>query len=285
MVRFFILFLLAFSALTLACSRTDTSSDANANKSLSTVPITEITDAQQAMALGDQLLENNETEKAIEAYMRATEIDPNLADAWFKLGIAYGLIEKEQELAAQNDVDVTDGSAKQEKPNSEKAFRKAVEAYKKILDQNPEDHAAWFNLGRSYNKLNEDQEAAKALKEAVKLNPEDSEYQTELGAILIKLAQYREAIPPLKKALELDPDNSRAADLLEDAEAGRSRIDYVGPRSNSNASPNTNANANTNSNANTAVTSNSNTSASNKTAVPPATPKPTPKPEKTVPNI
>ena len=282
MVRGFILFLLVAAALTLACSRTNVSDEANAKNSLTTVPIAEITDARQAMALGDQLLENNETEKAIEAYMRATEIDPNLADAWFKLGIAYGLIEKEQELAAQNDVNATDASGKQEKPNSEKAFRKAVEAYKKILDQNSEDHAALFNLGRSYNKLNEDQEAAKALREAVKLNPEDSEYQTELGAILIKLAQYREAIPPLNKALELDPDNSRAADLLEDAQAGRSRVDYVNPKSNSNS--NSAANSNSNSNANSAVTANSNTSTSNKTTAPPSTPKPTPKPEKTVPN-
>ena len=282
MVRGFILIFIVAAALTLACSGTKVSDEANANKSLTTVPIAEITDAQQAMALGDQLLENNETEKAIEAYLRATEIDPNLADAWFKLGIAYGLIEKEQELAAQNDVNATDESGKQEKPNSEKAFRKAVEAYKKILEQNPQDHAALFNLGRSYNKLNEDPEAAKALKEAVKLNPEDSEYQTELGAILIKLAQYREAIPPLNKALALDPDNSRAADLLEDAQAGRSRIDYVGgPKSNSNS--NSNANTSTNSNANVAVTTNSNTSTANKPVNPPTTPKPTPKPEKTVP--
>jgi tetratricopeptide (TPR) repeat protein len=282
MYRAFIVFLLVEAALTLACSRTNVSDQANANSSLTTVPIAEITDAQQAMALGDQLLENNETDKAIEAYLRATELDPNLADAWFKLGIAYGLIEKEQELAAQNDVNATDESGKQEKPNSEKAFRKAVEAYKKILGQNPEDHAALFNLGRSYNKLNEDQDAAKALKEAVKLNPEDSEYQTELGAILIKLAQYREAIPPLNKALALDPDNSRAAELLEDAQAGRSRIDYVGsPKSNSNANANTNANSNTN--ANVSAPANSNTSSANKPANPPATPKPTPKPDKTVP--
>jgi tetratricopeptide (TPR) repeat protein len=282
MIRGFIAFLLVAAAFTLACSRTSVSDDAIANPSLSTVPIAEITDAQQAMALGDQLLENNETDKAIDAYMRATEIDPNLADAWFKLGIAYGLIEKEQALAAKNDVNASDESGKQEKPNSEKAFRKAVDAYKKILDQNDEDHAAWFNLGRSYNKLNEDPDAAKALKEAVKLNPEDSEYQTELGAILIKLAQYREAIPPLNKALELDPDNSRAADLLEDAQAGRSRIDYVStPKSNSNS--NSAANANANSNANVAVTSNSNTSTANKAAIPTSTPKATPKPEKPTP--
>lgn len=278
---FFLSLLIVSAAFLFACSRDNVSEESNANSATS-ASIAEITDARQAMALGDQLLEDNKTDQAIEAYLRATELDPDLADAWFKLGIAYGLVEKEQELAAQDDVNVTDDSGKQGKPNSEKAFRKAVEAYKKILQQNPDDRAALFNLGRSYNKLFEDVDAAKALKQAVKLNPEDSEYQTELGAILIKLAQYREAIPPLTKALELDPENSRAAELLEDAQAGRSRIDYAKTRANS--SPNSSAaNANANANTNAAITANSNTSSANKSAKPPTTPKPTPKPEKPTP--
>lgn len=273
---FFVLcFAFAVALCVGACSSDQPANDANATSASST-NIAEITDARFAMALGDQFLENNQTDKAVEAYLRATELDPNLADAWFKLGIANGLIEKEAELAAQNDVNATEDTGKQEKRESEKAFRKAVEAYKKILDQNPDDHAALFNLGRSYNKLNEDQDAAKALKQAVKLNPEDSEYQTELGAILIKLAQYHEAIPPLKKALELDPENLRAADLLEDAQAGRTRVDYAKSRSNSNS--NTSSSANANANANTAVISNSNSTIANRSAKPPVETKPTAKP-------
>jgi len=274
--RFVVLCFAVLAVLCLgACSANEPTSEANTTAASAT-NIAEITDARIAMALGDQFLENNQTDKAVEAYMRATELDPNLADAWFKLGIANGLIEKEAELAAQNDVNATEDTGKPEKRESEKAFKKAVEAYKKILDQNPDDHAALYNLGRSYNKLNEDQDAAKALKQAVKLNPEDSEYQTELGAILIKLAQYHEAIPPLKKALELDPENLRAADLLEDAQAGRTRVDYAKTRSNSNS--NTASSANGNVNANTALVSNSNTSAANRPAKPPAETKPTPKP-------
>jgi tetratricopeptide (TPR) repeat protein len=268
-----ILVVCAFSA---ACWRAANEAESNTSATAS-VNISEINDANQAMALGDQLFENNQTERAIEAYLRATDINPDLADAWFKLGIAYALVEKEQELAAQNDVNVSSDGQKQPKPNSEKAFRKAVDAYKKILDSNPDDAAALFNLGRSYNKLNEDDDAAKALKQAVKLNPEDSEYQTELGAILIKLAQYRDAIPPLKKALELDPENSRAADLLDDAEAGRTRVDYAPPKSNSNSTAAANSNANAN-----LSTSNTNTSA-NTTVRPTPPAKSTPKPEKPTP--
>ena len=78
------------------------------------------------------------------------------------------------------------------------------------------------------------------MKEAVKLHPDDTEYQTELGAILVKLAEYAEAIPPLKKATDLDPENTRAIELLEDAEAGKRRIDYAAERAKKDAQANAN---------------------------------------------
>lgn len=243
-----------FLFLQFGCSggNTDVSNASEANSPRD--PYAEITDANEALALGNKLLEDNETEKAIDAFFRATELDPNLAEAYFKLGIAYALVEKEQQLLAGGDVNIVipgdANAAKRERTNSEKAFRKAVEAYKKILAANPNDDVANYNLGRSYNKLNEDEDAAKALRQAVKLKPEDVEYQTELGAILIKLAQYREAIGPLKKAIEIDPENSRATDLLDDAEAGRNRIDYVPPKKGDSNSSNSNANVNANSSSN-----------------------------------
>jgi len=273
MQRLFTIALVLVCAFSLSCSKSGGEANSNANADQQN-QFAEITDANQALQIGSDLLENNETEKAIDALLRATELNPDLAEAWFKLGIAYGLIEKEQALDAQADVNAPGDSQKTGRPNSEKAFRKAIEAYKKILAQNPDDDVSQYNLGRAYNKLNEDENAAKALKQAVKLKPDDTDYQTELGAILIKLAQYREAIAPLKKALELDPENSRAADLLEDAEAGRNRIDYSGPKINGNS--NSNANANTSANANVSLANSNNSS---NTTKPAPTAKSTPKPE------
>ena len=61
---------------------------------------------------------------------------------------------------------------------------------------------------------------------AVKLKPEDGDYQTELGEIYINLAQYDEAVRALKKALEIDENNLIAEDLLEQAQAGKKRVDF-----------------------------------------------------------
>ena len=267
-------------ALTLACWRSGGNDSTSGSDTVASLD--QITDADQALEFGNQLLENNETDRAIDAFLRATELNPDLAYAWFQLGIAYSLIEKEQAVNAESDVNATaDNSGKTVRPNSERAFKKAIETYKKLLTQDPDNAEALFNLGRAYNKLNQDEDAAKTLRQAVRVNPDEAEYQTELGAILIKLAQYREAIPPLKRALELDPENSRAADLLEDAEAGRSRIDYVPPKKDANGNVNAVANVNANS-ANSAVNANSPvkpTPLLKATPKPVVPQKPTPKPE------
>ncbi len=261
MKRFFIIILFACTVSSCGYFRKPVSNaeQQNTNTAQTSYPV--FTDANEALAEGKRLLDENDTVAAIDALRQAVKINPDLAEAWFQLGIAYSL----QELQAAQSGTVTEeqlpaNSKERVKTNSEKAFEKAVEAYKKWLEANPKDDAAQYNLGRTYSKLMKDEEAEDAFREAVKLKPEDSDYQMELGAVLIKLAKYREAIDPLKKAVELDPTNERAQELLEDAEAGRQRLDYVPPKnSNSSNSQSSNSSSSSNSNSNSNSASNTNT--------------------------
>ncbi|MCA1625519.1 MAG: tetratricopeptide repeat protein, partial [Acidobacteria bacterium] len=198
-------------------------------------PLPTFTDANEALTEADKLFDVNKNEEAIDAYKQAVKLNPDLAEAYFKLGIAYALVESQEATTETTDetpskTSVSSKKRKKDAPlirtDSDKAFDNAVKAYKRILAKDPKDDVAQYNLGRSYNKLNQDQEAEKALREAVKLKPEDSEYQTEFGAILVKLAHYEEAVGALKKALKIDPNNSQAQELLEKAEAGRKRVDF-----------------------------------------------------------
>ena len=249
-------FVVAWAGCTRKSANTD---DANNVNTLTESPFANITDANAALAEGNRLLDENQTELAIQAYKQAVKLNPDLAEAHFQLGIAYALLEMQYAQSGNVDPDNPDARVK---TRSQKAFEKAVETYKKWLAANGNDDAAHFNLARTYYKLNKLEEAEKEFRQAVKIKPDDPDYQTELGAILIKMAQYREAIVPLKKAVDLDPANERAASLLEDAEAGRQRLDYVPPKNDANRS---NANANANSNANVSGGSNSNSNSAPKT--------------------
>jgi len=198
-------------------------------------PVPTFSDAAIALAEGNKYLDASENEKAIEAYKQAVALNPDLADAHFQLGVAYGLVEKLEEVVEDKlpgEVEETASKKKSKKPvqekktNSDVSFENAIKVYKKIVAKNPKDDAAFYNLGRAYNKLDDDKEAQKALQSAVKLQPENGEYQTEYGTILMKLAQYDEAIRALKKAVEIDEANLRAAEMLEQAEAGKKRVDF-----------------------------------------------------------
>ena len=213
----------AFIVAGVSCSGINTNS-ANSSNTIAESQLLDMTDPNTALSEGNRFLDENQTDLAIQAYQQAIKLNPDLALAHFQLGVAYALLEMQYELNGTVDPDNPDA---RNKLRSQKEFEKAVETYKKWLTANPNDDAGHYNLARTYSKLGNDEEAEKEFKEAVKLKPEETEYQTELGNILIKLAQYREAIVSLKKAVEIDPLNERAASLLDDAEAGRQRLDYA----------------------------------------------------------
>ncbi len=194
------------------------SANANAAKK---VEVPTFTDAPTALAEANKLFDANKEADSIEYFKQAVKLDPNLAEAHFKLGMAYSLVEKDEK---------NEKKASEIKKEEDKAFGDAVKAYQKILAKNPKDDVAQFNLGRSYNRLNKDKEAESAIRKAASMKPKDAEYQTELGAILIKFAKYPEAIGVLKKAQKLDLQNSRATDLLERAEDGKKREESGRPK-------------------------------------------------------
>lgn len=188
-----------------ACSRRK-SADPNANASAAGTNLSE-GDRSRAMVYvdrGRELYRDDQDEKALEAFQQAIQIDPDLAEAHFRLGLTFDALGQKQEAEA--------------------AYKKAIEKYKKHLQENSDDAEAHYNLGQTYAALSLYNEAVSEYRQATRLKSDDADIYYDLGEALTKLARYDEAAAAFSKSLEIDPENYRAEDALDVAREGVKRI-------------------------------------------------------------
>ena len=164
------------------------------------------TESIAALAKGKEHYRNDEDTQALEAFQQAIKLNPEFAEAHFRLGLSYDALGQEQEAQA--------------------SYKKAVEAYKKYFatDENEKDAEAHYNLGQTYAGLHLYSEAVREYRQATRLKPDDAAIHYDLGLALMRLAQYDEASAAFSKSLELDPQNYRAEDSLAEAKEGVDRI-------------------------------------------------------------
>jgi tetratricopeptide (TPR) repeat protein len=162
------------------------------------------TQARVYLDEGKELYRTDQDEKAVETFQQAIKLDPEFAEAHFRLGLAYDAVGKEQE--------------------AEEAYKKAVDKYKKYVQENGKDAEAYYNMGQAYAGLHLYSEAVKEYRQATRLKDDDADMFYDLGTALTKLAQYDEAVAAFSKSLEIDPEKYRAEDGLEEAREGVQRI-------------------------------------------------------------
>jgi len=75
----------------------------------------------------------------------------------------------------------------------------------------PDNAAAWFELGRTHNQGRKPEMGEPPLRKAVKLAPGVSLYWQELGDSLARRSRFTEAEPLFRKAAQLEPANRSAA--------------------------------------------------------------------------
>jgi Flp pilus assembly protein TadD len=164
-------------------------------------------DRAQAKVLlekGKQFYRDDQDTEAVDAFQQAVKLDPDLAEAHFRLALSYEALDKREDAEAQ--------------------YEKAVKAYKKHLDANPDDAEAHYNLGQAYANLGNYSEAIRSYRQATKLKTDDPGFYYDLGVAHTKLAQYDVAAAAFSKALEIDPEYYRAQEALDEAREGVKRI-------------------------------------------------------------
>jgi len=139
-------------------------------------------DAFEQLGISLRMLGRNA--EAIDALNRAIELNPEDSGGYMGLGDAYYYGTKD--------------------------YAKAVDAYVKGLQYQPDNDVAAYNVGWASNDLGNYDDAIKWLNECLRIKPNYSPAYTELGYANYKLKQDSTAMNAYQKALQIDPRSSSA---------------------------------------------------------------------------
>lgn len=133
---------------------------------------------------------------AINAAVKAIELEPDLGVAYYNLGNLY---------AGQGQFDL-----------AKKYFEEAIRLY-------PNYAEARSNLGQLIAERGDMETGIQYFRKAIKLNPSVSRAQLNLGVALAKQGRLDEAIRPLQQAAQLQPDSPQASYYLGSVYAAQNR--------------------------------------------------------------
>jgi len=142
---------------------------------------TKLSLANNALSTGATLLQEGETERAIEAFKLAAAYNPSLSEAYTYLGNAY---------TALGD------------------YESAIEAFKKPVQLDPTSTDAMDDLANAYIENKDYDEAEKQLLEELKYNPRYAYAYNSLGHLYLTTGEYDDAADAFTKFIRLEPDNS-----------------------------------------------------------------------------
>ena len=146
--------------------------------------------AERSYSQGVAQLSRDDYQRAVPFFERATDLDPNYAEAWYQVGFAYGVLGRHQD---------------------------ALKASKQAAKLRPEWPETYVNIGASSYALGQYKDAAEAYKTAIRLDDDNPDTQYAYGLTLNKLNKGDEEILAYKRALNIKPDHANALDKLGQA--------------------------------------------------------------------
>jgi tetratricopeptide (TPR) repeat protein len=93
-------------------------------------------------------------------------------------------------------------------------YDEAEELFLSVLSEQPNNAAAYHELGLTYSFRVKIEESIAALEHAVRLTPNSTRYMIDLAKTHSMYGDYDKAIPIFQKVLEIDPFNDEAQDQL-----------------------------------------------------------------------
>jgi len=163
--------------------------------------------------LGKARQQSGDSQAALQAYLRAIEIDPRHGDAYNNIATLYHLDGRLDEAIAWYH------RALERYPGYEEIYQnlgdaytqkgqlaEGIEMYQRALEIDARDGAIWSNFGQTLYRAGCWEEAEEAFWKAVELMPDQPEPYNNLGNIYSRQGENERAVDMYRKAVERDPD-------------------------------------------------------------------------------
>ena len=188
--------------------------------------------AREKLRMGKALEHAQQPAAAILAYQSAAQIDPDVAEANYRMGMLF-LSRNQLKAAAACFVQEV-----KHHPENRPAARQLGIAYARLGDSksairqlepivrtHPEDAEAWAALGFAYMGAKRTGEADSALRRAISLRAGVSAWHRDLGVVLAAEGRTTEARREYRRAAEIDPHDATPWINLGNLERRDNRVD------------------------------------------------------------
>jgi len=188
--------------------------------------------AEEKVRLGRALENAHTPAAAIMAYQTATEIDPEIPEANYRMGLLF-LTVNQVKAAAECFVQ----EVKHHPENAEAARQlgiayarlgqsaSAIQQLEPMVRKHPNDAEAWAALGFAYMGAKRPRDAETALRRALSIKPGVSTWHRDLGAVMASLGDVEGARREYHRAAELDPHDATPLINLGNLERRENRPD------------------------------------------------------------
>ena len=136
-------------------------------------------DAGDIAALADMYSEKREFKKAVEAYSRAIELEPDNAGAFYRRGNFYWWHTSQ--------------------------YRKSVADLTRAIELNPAHPQSWYRRARSYQYLGEFEKAVADYSEVIAMEAMDFWPWYRRGEVYVAMEKWNNAVKDLSNAIQMNP--------------------------------------------------------------------------------
>jgi Tfp pilus assembly protein PilF len=143
---------------------------------------------------GMEAMKANQFQTAVDAFVKASELDPKQNAVWGQLAEAYSSLAQSKTGAEQ-----------------EALLGKSIEAFQKAMELKPDDAAYHNNYGLVLVRAKKINEAQAELEKAAQLDPANAgKYYYNMGAVMMNTGQMDAAGEAFKRAISISPNYAPA---------------------------------------------------------------------------